>query len=154
MPIKKIIRIIGGRQWRNLQRIFMFYSNHFTLLCFDKCRDKQSTWVDTHGDWCWRGIRSIKCYVRQGLWKGRRSCWILCWFAMGYLKEQGGGNQFPHSSRRRQNFKILGSTPQILYHGIYQYSRERPTIDIIFNWCFVPAYGRHFTPKLKDWRDK
>ena len=44
-----------------------------------------------------------------------------------------GGNQIPHSSRRCQNFKILGSTPQILHHGIYQYGGECPTIDIGFN---------------------
>ena len=42
-------------------------------------------------------------------------------------------DQFPHLIRRRRNFKILRSTPQRLHHGVYQYSGERPTIDIVFS---------------------
>ena len=58
-------------------------------------------------------------YVRQGLRKGHRSCRTFRCLDMGYLKEKSEENQVPHSNRRCQNFKILGSTPRRLHHGIY-----------------------------------
>ena len=53
--------------------------------------------------------------------------------ATGVSQRTRWGNQFPHSSMRCRNFKILRSMPQRLHHGIYQYSGELPTIDIGLN---------------------